>query len=146
MQSWYVFHILWLLLHITLTPFLKFSLPFLTLEFQAFGLQYIVSLLHQAILIVSKFYAAINKLLFAILMFLKSLLDCPFSVLGFWLYIICPAELERNKFRDQFLYKEQELSAAKGREQALQEQQLKEVHDFQERFSKQIQSYSELEV
>ncbi|XP_062030335.1 mitotic spindle checkpoint protein MAD1 [Rosa rugosa] len=55
-------------------------------------------------------------------------------------------ESERKKFRDQFLYTEQELSAAKGREKALQEQQLKEVHDFQERFSKQIRSYTELEV
>ncbi|KAL6178907.1 hypothetical protein ACLB2K_050424 [Fragaria x ananassa] len=58
----------------------------------------------------------------------------------------CKVELERKKFRDQYLYTEQELSAAQGREQALQEQQLKEVHDFQERFSKQIRSYTELEV
>ncbi|KAL6184020.1 hypothetical protein ACLB2K_045427 [Fragaria x ananassa] len=58
----------------------------------------------------------------------------------------CKVELERKKFRDQYLYTEQELSAAQGREQALQEQQLKEVHDFQERFSKQIRSYTELET
>ncbi|XP_004300015.1 PREDICTED: mitotic spindle checkpoint protein MAD1 [Fragaria vesca subsp. vesca] len=58
----------------------------------------------------------------------------------------CKVELERKKFRDQYLYTEEELSAAQGREQALQEQQLKEVHDFQERFSKQIRSYTELEV
>ncbi|KAA8545413.1 hypothetical protein F0562_020197 [Nyssa sinensis] len=58
----------------------------------------------------------------------------------------CKAEAERKKFRDQFLYAEQELAAAKGREQALQEQLSKEVDDSQERLKKQIQSYSELEV
>ncbi|XP_075649801.1 mitotic spindle checkpoint protein MAD1 isoform X4 [Castanea sativa] len=55
-------------------------------------------------------------------------------------------EAERKKFLDQFLYAEQELAAATGREQALQEQLLKEVNDFQERFRKQIQSQSNLEV
>lgn len=55
-------------------------------------------------------------------------------------------EAERKKFLDQFLYAEQELAAAKGREQALQEQLLKEMNDFQERFKKQIQSQSEVEV
>ncbi|KAE8007886.1 hypothetical protein FH972_004445 [Carpinus fangiana] len=55
-------------------------------------------------------------------------------------------EAERKKFLDQFLYAEQELAAAKGREQALQEQLLKEMNDFQEQFKKQIQSQSELEV
>ncbi|XP_031382416.1 mitotic spindle checkpoint protein MAD1 isoform X2 [Punica granatum] len=55
-------------------------------------------------------------------------------------------EAERKQFREQFLYAEQELAAAKGREQALQEQLLKEVNDSKERFKKQIQSYSELEV
>uniref|UniRef100_A0A2N9HRE5 Uncharacterized protein n=1 Tax=Fagus sylvatica TaxID=28930 RepID=A0A2N9HRE5_FAGSY len=55
-------------------------------------------------------------------------------------------EAERKKFVDQFLYTEQELAAAKGREQSLQEQLLKEVDDFQERFRKQIQTQSELEV
>ncbi|KAM4126170.1 hypothetical protein ACJW30_01G369200 [Castanea mollissima] len=55
-------------------------------------------------------------------------------------------EAERKKFLDQFLYAEQELAAAKGREQALQEQLLKEVNDYQERFRKQIQSQSDLEV
>ncbi|XP_075649818.1 uncharacterized protein LOC142620248 isoform X7 [Castanea sativa] len=54
-------------------------------------------------------------------------------------------EAERKKFLDQFLYAEQELAAATGREQALQEQLLKEVNDFQERFRKQIQSQSNLE-
>ncbi|XP_041010924.1 mitotic spindle checkpoint protein MAD1 isoform X2 [Juglans microcarpa x Juglans regia] len=53
---------------------------------------------------------------------------------------------ERKQISDRFLYSEQELAAAKGREQALQEQLLKEVNDFQERFKKQIQSHSELEV
>lgn len=56
------------------------------------------------------------------------------------------AEAERKKFLDQFLYAEQELAAAKGREQAMQEQLLKEVNDSQERLRKQIQSRSELEV
>ncbi|KAL0013020.1 hypothetical protein SO802_000089 [Lithocarpus litseifolius] len=54
-------------------------------------------------------------------------------------------EAERKKFLDQFLYAEQELAAAKGREQALQEQLLKEVNDYQERFRRQIQSQSDLE-
>ncbi|KAL5789215.1 hypothetical protein ACOSQ2_004103 [Xanthoceras sorbifolium] len=56
------------------------------------------------------------------------------------------AEAERKKFRDQFLQTEQELAAAKGREEALKEQLLKEVHDSQERLRKQIQTCSELEV
>lgn len=56
------------------------------------------------------------------------------------------AEAEVKKFRDQFYYAEQELAAAKGREQALQEQLLKEVNDSHERIKKQIQSYSELEL
>lgn len=55
-------------------------------------------------------------------------------------------EAERKRFREQFLYAEQELAAAKGREQSLQGQLLKEVNDSKERFKKQIQSYSELEV
>ncbi|KAG7976849.1 hypothetical protein I3843_05G001500 [Carya illinoinensis] len=55
-------------------------------------------------------------------------------------------EAERKQILDRFLDSEQELAAAKGREQALQEQLLKEVNDFQERFKKQIQSQSELEV
>lgn len=58
----------------------------------------------------------------------------------------CKAEAERKKFRDQFLYAEQELAAAKGREQVLQEQLLREVSDSGERLKKQLQSYSELEV
>ncbi|KAK3182908.1 hypothetical protein Dsin_030194 [Dipteronia sinensis] len=56
------------------------------------------------------------------------------------------AEAERKKFRDQFLQTEQELAAAKGREEMLKEQLLKEVNDSQERLRKQIQTRSELEV
>lgn len=56
------------------------------------------------------------------------------------------AEAERKKFRDQFLYAEQELAAAKGREGVLQEQLLKEVDDSRERLKKQILLCSELEV
>lgn len=44
------------------------------------------------------------------------------------------------------MYAEQELAATKGREQALQEQLLKEVNDSQERLRKQIHMHSELEV
>ncbi|CAN6720002.1 unnamed protein product [Malus baccata var. baccata] len=58
----------------------------------------------------------------------------------------CKVESERKKYLDQFLYVEQELAAAKGREQALQEQLLKELHDSHERLTKQLQSNSELEV
>ena len=47
---------------------------------------------------------------------------------------------------DKLLRTEQELSAAKGRERALQEQLMKEVNDSQERFKKQLQSCNELEV
>ncbi|KAK6945547.1 Spindle assembly checkpoint component Mad1, partial [Dillenia turbinata] len=56
------------------------------------------------------------------------------------------AEVERNKFRDQFLYAEQELAASKARETAWQEQVLKEVNDYQEQFKKQLHSYNELEL
>ncbi|XVF23150.1 hypothetical protein REPUB_Repub13aG0012800 [Reevesia pubescens] len=55
------------------------------------------------------------------------------------------AEAERKKFRDQFLYTEQELAAAKGREQMLHNQFLKEVNDSQERFKKQLESNNELQ-
>ncbi|KAJ8755600.1 hypothetical protein K2173_022195 [Erythroxylum novogranatense] len=55
-------------------------------------------------------------------------------------------EAERKRFRDQFLYTEQELAAAKGREHALQEQLLKEINDSQCRFKKQLESHSKLEV
>ncbi|KAF8016110.1 hypothetical protein BT93_H1596 [Corymbia citriodora subsp. variegata] len=56
------------------------------------------------------------------------------------------ADAERKKFKEQLLYAEQELAAAKGREQALQEQLLKEVRDSQERLKKQIQLHSEMEI
>ncbi|KAF4356869.1 hypothetical protein F8388_018549 [Cannabis sativa] len=52
-------------------------------------------------------------------------------------------EAEKNKYVDQILYSEQELAAAKGREQSLQEQLLKEIDDSQERYKQQLQSYNE---
>lgn len=55
-------------------------------------------------------------------------------------------ESERKKFLDQFLYAEQELAAAKGREKALQDQLLDEVTNSQERLRKQIQLNSELQA
>ncbi|KAI8532019.1 hypothetical protein RHMOL_Rhmol11G0180400 [Rhododendron molle] len=58
----------------------------------------------------------------------------------------CRAETERKKFRDQFFFVEQELAATKGREQALQEQLLKEVNDSQGRIKNQLKACSELEV
>ncbi|KAF2320297.1 hypothetical protein GH714_026891 [Hevea brasiliensis] len=58
----------------------------------------------------------------------------------------CKAEAERKKFRDQFLYAEQELAAAKGREQALQQQLLMEINDSQERLKKQLELCSKLEI
>lgn len=56
------------------------------------------------------------------------------------------ADAERKKFRDQFLNAEQELAAAKGREESLQDQLMKEVNVSQERLRKQLQLYNELEV
>ncbi|XP_060167549.1 mitotic spindle checkpoint protein MAD1 isoform X1 [Lycium barbarum] len=56
------------------------------------------------------------------------------------------ADAERKKFRDQFLNAEQELAAAKGREEALQDQLMKEVNVSQERLRKQLQLCSELEM
>ncbi|KAM3377797.1 mitotic spindle checkpoint protein MAD1 [Capsicum galapagoense] len=56
------------------------------------------------------------------------------------------ADAERKKFRDQFLNAEQELAAAKGREEALQDQLMKEVNVSQERLKKQLQLYNELEA
>ncbi|KAL3843634.1 hypothetical protein ACJIZ3_001037 [Penstemon smallii] len=55
-------------------------------------------------------------------------------------------ESERKKFRAQFFNVEQELAAAKGREQMLQEQLKKEVDFSQEQLKKQLQSSSEFEV
>jgi len=54
--------------------------------------------------------------------------------------------MEGKKYRDQFLYAEQELAAARGREQALQEKLLKEINDSQERLKRQIQECHELEA
>ncbi|CAI9287230.1 unnamed protein product [Lactuca saligna] len=59
---------------------------------------------------------------------------------------LCKSEAERMKFRDQILYAEQELAAARGREEALQDQLLKEINESQERLRKQIHIHSELEV
>ncbi|KAK9669712.1 hypothetical protein RND81_13G149500 [Saponaria officinalis] len=56
------------------------------------------------------------------------------------------AEAEGKKYRDQFLYAEQELAAARGREQALQERVLKEINDSEGQLKKQMQLCSELEV
>ncbi|XP_030459161.1 mitotic spindle checkpoint protein MAD1 isoform X1 [Syzygium oleosum] len=56
------------------------------------------------------------------------------------------ADAERKKFREQLLYAEQELAAARGREQALQDQLFKEIRDSQERLKKQIQLHSEMEL
>ncbi|KAF1867649.1 hypothetical protein Lal_00050081 [Lupinus albus] len=55
-------------------------------------------------------------------------------------------ESDKKKVVDQLLYTEQELAAAKGREQALQQQLLKEVSDSQQRLSKQLQLNSQLQV
>ncbi|PPE02797.1 hypothetical protein GOBAR_DD00166 [Gossypium barbadense] len=61
-------------------------------------------------------------------------------------HLLCTyqCQAERKKFRDQFLYAEQELAAAKGREQMLHDQLLKEVNDSQERFKKQLETNNEL--
>ncbi|GMH25663.1 hypothetical protein Nepgr_027506 [Nepenthes gracilis] len=59
---------------------------------------------------------------------------------------LCKTEAERKKYHDQFLYAEQELAAARGREQALQDQLLKEVNESQEQLRKQMHLYNELEV
>lgn len=56
------------------------------------------------------------------------------------------ADEERKQFRDKFLYSEQELAAAKGREKVLQEQLLMEMNNSQERYTKALQSCHDLEV
>ncbi|CAH8355932.1 unnamed protein product [Eruca vesicaria subsp. sativa] len=56
------------------------------------------------------------------------------------------ADEERKEFRDKFLYSEQELAAAKGREKVLQEQLLMEMNNSQERYTKDLQSCHDLEV
>lgn len=55
-------------------------------------------------------------------------------------------EEERNRCKNQLCFVEQELAASKGRENALQQQLLKEVADSQERYRIQVQRCSELEV
>ncbi|CAH2070538.1 unnamed protein product [Thlaspi arvense] len=56
------------------------------------------------------------------------------------------ADAERKHLRDKFLYSEQELAAAKGREKMLQEQLLTEINTSQARYTKELQSCHELEV
>ena len=56
------------------------------------------------------------------------------------------SESEAKKYQDQFLYAEQELAAAKGREHALQEKILKEIKESHEQLKKQILLCNELEV
>ncbi|KAF2573906.1 hypothetical protein F2Q70_00003664 [Brassica cretica] len=56
------------------------------------------------------------------------------------------ADEERKQFRGKFLYSEQELAAAKGREKVLQEQLLMEMNNSQERYTKALQSCHDLEV
>jgi mitotic spindle assembly checkpoint protein MAD1 len=60
--------------------------------------------------------------------------------------MILVSEAERDKFQGQLRFVEQELAAAKGREQALQEQLMKEVNESFERHQAQLKQYSELEV
>ncbi|ERM99746.1 hypothetical protein AMTR_s00099p00119010 [Amborella trichopoda] len=55
-------------------------------------------------------------------------------------------EVESKKFESRLRFVEQELAAAKGREQMLQKQYMKDVTDFQERHQKLLKDYSELEV
>lgn len=56
------------------------------------------------------------------------------------------AETERKRFRDKLLSAEQELAAAKQREQALQEQLMKEVNSSEDRLRRQLQLFNELEI
>ncbi|CAM8987062.1 hypothetical protein QQ045_007831 [Rhodiola kirilowii] len=56
------------------------------------------------------------------------------------------ANFESRKFQDRTLQLEQELSAARGREKALEEQLLKEVNESHERYKKHIESHQELEA
>lgn len=61
-------------------------------------------------------------------------------------FLILTTDEERKQFRDKFLYSEQELAAAKGREKVLQEQLLMEMNNSQERYTKALQSCHDLEV
>ncbi|CDO97655.1 unnamed protein product [Coffea canephora] len=58
----------------------------------------------------------------------------------------CKAETERKRFRDKLLSAEQELAAAKRREQDLQEQLMKGVNSSEERLRRQLQLFNELEI
>lgn len=55
-------------------------------------------------------------------------------------------EEEREKFRDEANFLQQELAASKARENSLQERLFKEVGDSQERYRDQLKRISELEV
>lgn len=55
------------------------------------------------------------------------------------------AEAEGKTYRDQFLYAEQELAAARGREQSLQEKLLKEIKESEERLKNQMKLCNDLE-
>jgi hypothetical protein len=71
----------------------------------------------------------------------------PFYFLnGLHKLIFIVSEDERMQFQDKLNYMEQELAATKGRESALQERLLKELHDYQERFRDQVKKINELEV
>ena len=59
---------------------------------------------------------------------------------------VAVAETERKRFRDKLLSAEQELAAAKRREQDLQEQLMKGVNSSEERLRRQLQLFNELEV
>ncbi|CAL1384811.1 unnamed protein product [Linum trigynum] len=56
------------------------------------------------------------------------------------------ADEERKTFREKLSYVEQELAAAKGREQALHDQLLKEVNDSHERLKKELELSSKLQA
>ncbi|CAI0378432.1 unnamed protein product [Linum tenue] len=56
------------------------------------------------------------------------------------------ADEERKTFREKLSYAEQELAAAKGREQALHDQLLKEVNDSHERLKKELESSAKLQT
>ncbi|PKA65043.1 hypothetical protein AXF42_Ash019055 [Apostasia shenzhenica] len=56
------------------------------------------------------------------------------------------SEQECERFRQSLLFLEQQFQASKGRQNALQEQLLKESSDFQERYHTLLKRYSELET
>ncbi|CAI0437655.1 unnamed protein product [Linum tenue] len=56
------------------------------------------------------------------------------------------ADEERKTFREKLSYVEQELAAAKGREQALHDQLLKEVNDSHERLKKELELSAKLQA